>query len=115
MGWVKLHCLTHSQRNAMVVTEIDGNRPLIVMLHNEKTGLIHDVVLDAYRQPSPEENVTYFEVHLNMGHTGRDNGWYNIDQPVCIRHHHNGELAANGTCAQLFTEVRSMTALRPQE
>jgi hypothetical protein len=43
-------------------------------------------------------------VHLNIGHSGYDNGWYDFDLPICLRHYQNGTMPAGGGCAYNYDD-----------
>ncbi len=60
------------------------------------------VVIDGYSVESGK-----FLVHLNVGHSGYDNVWYDWAEPVCLRHHQNGTTPSDGGCAFRY-ELKNM-------
>jgi hypothetical protein len=44
------------------------------------------------------------QVHLNIGHFGYDNGWFDFDSPICLRHYQNGTQPSGGGCAYLYDD-----------
>ncbi|MBN2580234.1 MAG: C10 family peptidase [Pirellulales bacterium] len=56
--------------------ELDVGYP--VMLHlRDNNDNYHAVAVDGYRTQGGE-----FQVHINMGHEGADDGWYNFEDPI---------------------------------
>ena len=43
-------------------------------------------------------------MHLNIGHSGCDNGWYDFDKPICLRYYQNGTTPAGGGCAYNYDD-----------
>eukprot|EP00746_Dinoflagellata_sp_MGD_P029157 gnl/MRDRNA2_/MRDRNA2_16897_c0_seq1.p1 gnl/MRDRNA2_/MRDRNA2_16897_c0~~gnl/MRDRNA2_/MRDRNA2_16897_c0_seq1.p1 ORF type:complete len:415 (+),score=49.70 gnl/MRDRNA2_/MRDRNA2_16897_c0_seq1:86-1330(+) len=114
----------HNDVIKAIVEEIDSSRPVQLLIKGKNdTGdtkvpaaelpkntmnrtwvgdslsLYHHVVVDGY-----EFNPT-FRVHLNVGHSGFDNGWYDWSAPICFRHFPNGRVRADGSCARSYDDV----------
>ena len=70
-----------TQIKQIIKREIDGRRPLMLHLRSLSTDLsdkdYHAVAVDGYRIRNGE-----FWIHLNMGHKGSDNGWYDFSRPI---------------------------------
>eukprot|EP00746_Dinoflagellata_sp_MGD_P048298 gnl/MRDRNA2_/MRDRNA2_219702_c0_seq1.p1 gnl/MRDRNA2_/MRDRNA2_219702_c0~~gnl/MRDRNA2_/MRDRNA2_219702_c0_seq1.p1 ORF type:complete len:288 (+),score=39.19 gnl/MRDRNA2_/MRDRNA2_219702_c0_seq1:74-937(+) len=107
---------------AAIIEEIDFQRPLKMQIH--MAGNIHSnsddvtmpprfhhVAVDGYHV---EANKT-FRVHINAGHSGFDNGWYDWNAPICLKHYPNGTTPADGSCAALYNDMsyRELWRIRP--
>ena len=71
----------------------------------------HHVVLDGYAVEG-----AHFFVHLNVGHSGFDNGWYDWAAPICLKHYQNGTLhplANGGGCAFVYDVKNMLWTLEP--
>ena len=70
---------THSmeQLKNIIINEINSNRPLMMHLRDLDKDLYHAVVVDGY-----ENRDGIFFVHINMGHQGDEDGWYDFDAPI---------------------------------
>jgi hypothetical protein len=66
-----------SQIKAAIVEQVDALCPLLMHLRDKEQDNYHAVVIDDYSTTGGQ-----FRVHLNMGHEGADNGWYNFDSPI---------------------------------
>ena len=65
---------------ADIIDEIDHHRPCMLYLENSEKTSGHAVAIDGY-QWGPNND---FEVHLNMGWYGDDDGFYDYDEPISI-------------------------------
>jgi len=63
---------------ADIIDEIDNHRPCMLYLENEEGTTGHAVAIDGYQWGQD------FEVHLNMGWNGNDDGFYEYDEPISI-------------------------------
>jgi hypothetical protein len=63
---------------ADIIDEIDHHRPCMLYLENIEGTSGHAVVIDGYQWGQD------FEVHLNMGWNGDDDGFYEYDEPIGI-------------------------------
>ncbi|MHA1830893.1 MAG: C10 family peptidase [Candidatus Helarchaeota archaeon] len=62
----------------IIMREIEANRPMFLYYRNMNVkGSGHAVVLDGYRINGKD-----FEVHLNFGWGGRNDGWYNLFKSI---------------------------------
>lgn len=61
----------------IVINEIDEKRPVFIHLRNLSKNKFHAAVIDAYKI---EDNRLI--VHINMGHKGKDDGWFDFDKPI---------------------------------
>ena len=59
-----------------ILSELDQNRPLLLYVEGER-GLGHAFVIDGARKAGDR-----FEVHLNCGWEGKDDGWYEFEKPI---------------------------------
>jgi hypothetical protein len=59
-----------------ILGELQDKRPLMLYIEGGK-GLGHAFVIDAVREQSNK-----FEVHLNCGWEGRDDGWFEFNKPI---------------------------------
>jgi len=66
-----------STTKAVIIEEIDANRPLMMHLRSKNKENYHAVVVDGYQWKEEE-----FYVHINMGHEGAKDGWYLFDGPI---------------------------------
>ena len=60
-----------------IISELSMRRPLLLYMEGNKAGLGHAVVIDGVRIVG--EN---FEVHLNCGWYGHEDGWYEFEKPI---------------------------------
>jgi len=63
---------------ADIIDEIDHHRPCMLYLENNEGTTGHAVAIDGYQWGQD------FEVHLNMGWNGDDDGFYEYDEPIGI-------------------------------
>merc|ERR1712137_1103394 len=61
----------------------------------------HHVVVDGYRRTNG-----HLWMHLNVGHSGFDNGWYDAARPICLAHYQNGTRPQDGGCAFNYDDVQ---------
>ncbi len=61
----------------LIRAEIEKGRPVMIHLRDKKRKHFHAAVVDGYR--TTDEATTF---HINMGHAGRDDGWFRLDRPV---------------------------------
>ena len=78
------------QFKQMITDELADCRPVMLYLDNPEIG--HAVVIDAAKTVGSN-----FYVHVNMGHQGRDNGWYDFDEPMLGIYEVNKILTVNPT------------------
>ncbi len=57
--------------------EIDKGRPVLIHLRDRKKKSFHAAVVDGYK--TTQGSIHY---HINMGHMGKDNGWFSLDSPI---------------------------------
>merc|ERR1712032_497516 len=88
-----------------IVVDITVGRPLKLHIASIQRGAgpehSHHVVIDGYRSANSK-----FWVHLNVGHSGFDDGWYDFEQPICLLHYQNGTLPASGDCAFNYDDTQ---------
>lgn len=96
-----------------IVADIDKGIPLKMHIA-EIDGGYHWIVIDGYKASSYRGS---FEVHLNIGHSGFDNGWYDFDTPICLRHYQNGTKPEDGGCAFNYNRLnyREVWSIRPRQ
>jgi len=85
---------------ALIVRELSLFQPLKLHIKGAK-GYRH-LVIDGYRIKHGK-----FFVHLNVGHSGYDNDWYEFGTPICLRHCTNGTTPTDGTCAYYYDDVNA--------
>jgi hypothetical protein len=61
--------------------EIEDYRPCLLYLENMDGTIPHAMVIDGYRYKQ-FGRTEKFQVHLNLGWYGNENGWYNYSDPV---------------------------------
>jgi len=83
-----------------IVRELNQLRPLKMFMNGERHG--HHVVVDGYRTKHRK-----FLYHLNVGHSGYDDGWYEFGAPICLRHYSNGKTASDGVCAYYYDDINN--------
>jgi len=83
-----------------IVRELNQLHPLKMIIKDERHR--HHVVVDGYRTKNRK-----FLYHLNVGHSGYDNGWYEFGAPICLRHYSNGKTPSDGVCAYYFDDVHN--------
>jgi len=59
-----------------ILSELQEQRPLMLYIEGKK-GLGHALVIDGVR-----ERRNKFEVHLNCGWEGKDDGWFEFEKPI---------------------------------
>lgn len=70
----------------------------------------HLVVLDGYRRANSR-----FEVHMNAGQDGFNNGWYDFDETICFARNKNGTPTEHlSGCAHRFDHVSYLKFVRPR-
>eukprot|EP00935_MAST-01C_sp_MAST-1C-sp1_P001107 g1107.t1 len=74
-----------------VVSSLDQQLPIMMHVGSQDRKHYHDVAVDGYRH-----NGSSLVVHLNIGHSGFDDGWYSFREPICLRHYKNGTTPADG-------------------
>jgi len=62
-----------------IAQELDARRPCMLYMEDIKRTTGHAVVIDGWRRDG-----NTFLVHLNMGWEGKDDGWYDFDQPINV-------------------------------
>ena len=65
------------QTKQIIMQELDARRPIMLHLRNLARTTSHAIVVDAYRVKNGE-----FWVHINMGHEGNQDGWYNYETTI---------------------------------
>lgn len=105
---IKHTTAAREEAEELLAQEIDAHRPVIAFLINEGGHLGHLVVLDGLRRAASGP-----EVHVNAGHDGFDNGWYDFHGPMCFKHYNNGTSPADGGCAHRFSHVSYLKFIRP--
>ena len=61
----------------IVIKEMNEKRPVFIHLRDLERKQFHAAVIDAYKT---ENNKLI--VHINMGHKGKDDGWFDFDEPI---------------------------------
>lgn len=90
---------------AAIIADIDEGFPMLMHLRSQAGSShvqYHWVVVDGYRS-STDRSV--FHVHLNMGHYGFDDDWYNFDAPVQLRHFPDGSVRADGRYTHSYDDL----------
>jgi len=81
-------CATRGYRNyregaeavrTAILSELAAKRPLLLYIEGENLG--HAFVIDGVRTDGDK-----FEVHLNCGWNGGDNGWFEFEKPINTSH-----------------------------
>jgi len=85
---------------ATISNELDQQHPVEMWISNMAQTSFHHVVVDGYRHDSGK-----FMVHLNVGHSGFDNGWYDYNAPICLMHAPDGTRPAGGGCHKLYDAI----------
>jgi len=62
-----------------IAQELDAKRPCMLYMEDIKKTTGHAVVIDGWKRDG-----NTFLVHLNMGWEGKDDGWYDFDQPINV-------------------------------
>jgi len=83
-----------------IVRELNQLQPLVMVIKGERHR--HHVVVDGYRTKHRK-----FLYHLNIGHSGYDDGWYDFGAPICLRHYSDGKTASDGVCAYYFDNINN--------
>ena len=66
------------QLGALIKSELDERRPVMVHVRSRKKQY-HAVAVDGYRIQNG-----VFYIHVNMGHGGKEDGWYRSDRALTI-------------------------------
>jgi hypothetical protein len=61
----------------LLQTELDQGRPVLIHLRDKGKKSFHAAVVDGYKKSN---NALLF--HINMGHMGKDDAWFRLDQAV---------------------------------
>ena len=73
----ELHNLSPAGTENLIKDEIRADRPVMMHLRDLAHNSYHAVVVDAYNDDNGN-----FDVHINMGHDGADDGWYDFYSPI---------------------------------
>lgn len=76
-GQIVLADAPETEQIQAIKEEVDNQRPLQMHIRNKKETEFHFVVIDGYKQ-----NNDKFMVHLNLGHGGGDNGWFDFHAAI---------------------------------
>ena len=87
---------------AAIVADLHRQQPLKLHITNKQHSEYHHVAIDGQRRDS---NTGRLFVHLNVGHSGYDNGWFPFEGPFCLRHYQNGTTPEDGSCAFLYDDA----------
>lgn len=102
-----------SALRSAVRDSIDRRLPLQLQVGSSvHTTEHHHVVVDGYAV----EGQTFL-VHLNVGHSGFDNDWYDWASPICLKHYQNGTVPGSegsGGCAFRYELKEMLWTLVPQ-
>lgn len=91
--------MTLPAMSAHIVRELNRLQPLKMFIQGKGHG--HHVVVDGYRRKHGN-----FLYHLNVGHSGYDNAWYEFGAPICLRHYSNGTTPEEvGACAYYYDDI----------
>lgn len=75
---VKLYAnMQHRDLNALIKSEIDNNRPVLIHLRDKIKSSYHAAVVDGYKV-----SLQTYLFHINMGRVGRDNDWFRLDREI---------------------------------
>jgi len=98
------------EAEALLAEEINHRRPVVAYLarHGSHGKHGHMVVIDGVRGEG-----SAFEVRVNAGYDGHNNGWFNFHEPVCFARYTNGTLPLDGSCARLYSHVGYLKFVRP--
>ena len=61
----------------IIIAELDASRPVMIHIRDKAKKSFHAAVVDGYRNSGEK-----LKIHINMGHGGGDNGWFNFTGPV---------------------------------
>eukprot|EP00747_Dinoflagellata_sp_TGD_P004605 gnl/TRDRNA2_/TRDRNA2_111653_c1_seq1.p1 gnl/TRDRNA2_/TRDRNA2_111653_c1~~gnl/TRDRNA2_/TRDRNA2_111653_c1_seq1.p1 ORF type:complete len:330 (+),score=27.80 gnl/TRDRNA2_/TRDRNA2_111653_c1_seq1:88-990(+) len=95
--------------------DLDRGWPAMLHIGSRDRRGFHDVAIDGYMEQNSQ-----FMVHLNVGHSGFDNGWYDFDGEICLHHYPNGTIPAKShsrSCAHLYDDVsyREVLHIHPRD
>ncbi len=72
------------QIKQIIIEEIDASRPIMIHLKDIAAKNYHVVAVDGYRSLNNK-----FYIHANIGHKGKDNGWYDFAKPILKYNNNN--------------------------
>lgn len=109
---------------AAIVDNLERRLPMKLQIASRRGGHYHHVVVDGFQLGTPtggdgahssSTEAQKLLVHLNIGHSGYDNGWFDFDQPICLRHYQNGTRPTGGGCAFCYdnTTYRQLWTIEP--